>query len=88
MTPEQKWLLLHGSGWIDWVDVMRNVTLNFYEDQFDPALFEFDTLQNRIRLKQYESIRVHMAPPTGVHTIRTSEDNSRVPYNKPQGFLF
>ena len=78
MTPEQKWLLLHGSGWIDWIDVMCNVTLDVYEDQFDPALFEFDPLQNRIRLKQYESIRVHMAPPTGVHTIRSSEDNSRV----------
>jgi len=69
MTPEQKWLLLHGSGWIDWVDVMRNVTLDVYEGQFDPKLFEFNPLLNRIRLKQYESIRVHVAPSAGVHTI-------------------
>lgn len=69
MTPEQKWLLLHGSGWIDWVDVMRNITLDVYKNQFDPDLFEFDPLQNRIRLKQYESIRVHVAPSAGVRTI-------------------
>ncbi len=88
MTPKQKWLLLHGSGWIDWVDVMRNNILDVYGCQFDASLFEFDTLQNRIRLRQHEPIRVHVAPSAGVHTIRTSEDNSRVPYNKPQGFLF
>jgi hypothetical protein len=52
MTPEQKWLLLYGSGWIDWVDVMRNITLDVYGHQFDPDLFEFDPLQNRIRLKK------------------------------------
>jgi len=88
MTAEQKWLLMFGSGWIDWVDVMRNITLDVYEDQFDPALFEFDPLQTRIRLKRHESIRVHMAPPTGVHTIRSSEDNSRVPDGSPQSVLF
>jgi len=83
MTPEQRWLLLHGSGWIDYVDVVRNNILDVYECQFDSSLFEFDPLLNRIRLKQYESIRVHVAPSAGVHTIRTSEDNSRVSYNKP-----
>jgi hypothetical protein len=83
MTPEQKWLLLYGSGWIDWVDVMRSDALDVYENQFDPDLFEFDPLQNRIRLKKYESIRVHVASSPGIHTVRTSEDNSRVPYNKP-----
>ena len=69
MTPEQKWLLLHGSGWVDWVDVMRNNVLDVYENQFDPDLFEFDPLQNRIRLKPNEPIRVHVAPSAGVHTI-------------------
>ena len=69
MTPEQKWLLLHGSGWVDWVDVMNSKALDVFENEFDPKLFEIDPIKNQVRLKQYESIRVHVAPSAGVHTI-------------------
>lgn len=82
MTPEQKWLVIFGSGWVDWVEVL-NTAHDVLFNEIPHDMLEIDRLRQQVRLKQNELIRVHMAPPTGVHTIRASEDNSGVPDNKP-----
>lgn len=86
MTPEQKWLLIFGSGWVDWVDVL-NHSHDLLFNQIPHDSIEIDRLRQQVRLKTNEPIRVHMAPPTGVHTVRASEDNSRILGREPESFL-
>jgi hypothetical protein len=58
MTNKQKWLLLFGSGWVDWVDVQNGDARDFYQKIRADMVLEFDPLLNRIRLKPNEIIRV------------------------------
>jgi hypothetical protein len=68
MTPEQKWLLLFGSGWVNWSEVADKDYKLLFNDMPRGSL-EINPERNQVRLKQYESIRVHVAPSAGVHTI-------------------
>ena len=69
MTPEEKWLLIFGSGWVDWRDVMGSEHgLLFHALPREKK--QMNTNRNQVRLKpQHEPIRVHVAPTPGVHTI-------------------
>lgn len=69
MTPEEKWLLILGSGWVGWFDVVQaDCDVLFYEIPRDRL--EVDNHLQQVRLKpQHEPIRVHVAPTPGVHTV-------------------
>jgi hypothetical protein len=69
MTPEQKWLLIFGSGWVDWMEIHTRDQMPLFDDLYQRDLLELELVKNTIRLKQYESIRVHVAPSAGVRTI-------------------
>jgi hypothetical protein len=83
MTDEQIWLLVFGKGWQPYEKIAEagGEIPNVFSRMSAAGMLEGDPSTYQIRLrpeKPNESIRVHVAPPTGVHTIRSSEDNSRV----------
>jgi hypothetical protein len=74
MTPKQKWLLIFGSGWVGWVDVLNSAhALLFNEIPHD--CLEIDRLRQQVRWKPDEPVRVRLAETSRLHPVRSSEGN-------------
>jgi hypothetical protein len=74
MKPEDKWLLIFGSGWVDWQDVVQGN----YDTLFHAIprfKLELNLESQRVRLKPHELIRVRLAATTRLHPVRASEDH-------------
>jgi hypothetical protein len=74
MTDEQKWLLVFGKGWQPYEKVAEagGEIPNVFSRMSAAGMLEGDPFTYQIRLrpeKPNESIRVHVAPSAGVHTI-------------------
>jgi hypothetical protein len=58
MTPEDKWLLIFGSGWVDWMEIHNHDQMPLFNDLYERDLLELELAKNTIRLKPNETIRV------------------------------
>lgn len=55
MTPEEKWLLIFGSGWIRWFDVVRaDCAVLFYEIPRDKLELNDNLHQVRLKPNDFE----------------------------------